>query len=193
MDECYPAIPMQSAHKNNGSTNNSNNNQNVNNSNSTNNNNNNYINLIQSLQNNPNINHNNNNLNNINNNNNNLLSANGLSSLHSYKHSHSKKGSDASSTTSGSDFEMDSDEATIKEEPLSPGSSCPPSPTQCGAGYTMSSVSLANIAAYTNSDIVFDHKVSFGFFTNCVKKSEFIVFFNIRMELFKCQMEHRAC
>lgn len=166
MDECYPAIPMQSAHKNNGSTNNSNNNQNVNNSNS--NNNNNYINLIQSLQNNPNINHNNNNLNN--NNNNNLLSANGLSSLHSYKYSHSKKGSDASSTTSGSDFEMDSDEATIKEEPLSPGSSCPPSPTQCGAGYTMSSVSLANIAAYTNSDIVFDHKVSFGFYYELCKK-----------------------
>lgn len=152
MDECYPAILMQSAHKTNGSTNISN--QNVNSSNS-NNNNNNYINLIQSLQNNPNINNNNNNLNN----NNNILNANGLSSLHSYKYNHSKKGSDASSTTSGSDFEMDSDEATIKEEPLSPGSSCPPSPTQCGAGYTVSSVSLANIAAYTNSDIVFDHKV----------------------------------
>ncbi|XP_063709957.1 cyclic AMP response element-binding protein A [Culicoides brevitarsis] len=156
MDECYPAIPMQSAHKN--SIHHSNqhvNHANANNNNcSSNNNNNNYINLIQSLQNNPSLNNNNNNLSN-----NNLLNANGLSSLHSYnKYSHSKKGSDASSTTSGSDFEMDSDEATIKEEPLSPGSSCPPSPTQCGAGYTVSSVNLANIAAYNNTDLVYDHK-----------------------------------
>lgn len=167
MDECYPAISMTTAvngHKNVHNVHNNNNN-------------NNYINYLQTLQqnnvslhnnnNNNNHHHNNNNSNsnlnnsNINNNNNNnssLINSNNVSVLHSFKFSHKKKGSDVSSTTSGSDFELDStDEATIKEEPMSPGSSCPPSPTQCGAGYT---VNLANMAAYTNSDLVFDHKVS---------------------------------
>lgn len=169
MDECYPAISMSSAVKNG---------HNIHQTNSTNNNNNNYLSVLQTLQqnnvslhsNNNNNNHHNNNNNssnlnnhNNNNNNNNLLNSNNVSTLHHHggiKFTHKKRGSDVSSTTSGSDFDLDSmDEATIKEEPMSPGSSCPPSPTQCGAGYTVTN--LANMAAYTNSDIVFDHKVSF--------------------------------
>lgn len=157
MDECYPAIPMKH-HRSlqNSSSNNNNNNLN----------NNNYISLIHTLQqNNVSLNNNNssNHNNNINNNNN-LMNSNNLS-LHNLKYGQThKKSSDVSSTTSGSDFEMDSDEATIKEEPMSPGSSCPPSPTQCGGGYTVSSVNLANMAAYTNSDLVYDHKVKDLFF-----------------------------
>lgn len=152
MDECYPAISMTTTVKNSHNIHSSNNNNNTNN---------NYLNLIQTLQHNNvslhNNNHNHHNNNNSNCNlNNNLINSNNVSMLHSFKFSHKKKGSDVSSTTSGSDFEMDSDEATIKEEPLSPSSSCPPSPTQCGAGYTMN---LANVAAYTNSDLVYDHKV----------------------------------
>lgn len=167
MDECYPAISMTTAvngHKNAHNVHSNNNN--------------NYINYLQTLQqnnvslhNNNNNNHHNNNYNsnsnlnnssnnNINNNNSSLINSNNVSVMHSFKFSHKKKGSDVSSTTSGSDFELDStDEATIKEEPMSPSSSCPPSPTQCGAGYTVSSMNLANMAAYTNSDLVFDHKV----------------------------------
>lgn len=131
-------------------------------------NNNNYLSLLQTLQQNNVSLHNNNNNNNHHNNNNsssninnNLINSNNVSLLQSLKFNHMKKGSDVSSTTSGSDFEIDStDEATIKEEPMSPGSSCPPSPTQCGGGYTVSSMNLASMAAYTNSDLVFDHKVS---------------------------------
>lgn len=159
MDECYPAISMTTAingHKNTHNVHSNNNN---------------YINYLQTLQqnnvslhNNNNSNHHNNNKNsnsNLNNNNNNhLINSNSMSMLHNFKFSHKKKGSDVSSTTSGSDFEIDSDEATIKEEPMSPSSSCPPSPTQCGGGYTVSSMNLANMAAYTNSDLVFDHNVS---------------------------------
>lgn len=70
--------------------------------------------------------------------------------------------------------ENDMDESNVKEEPMSPGSSCPPSPNTSAATMLMSSqsatnsqgpppqygsinVNLANMAAYTNSDLVFEH------------------------------------
>ncbi|XP_053661218.1 cyclic AMP response element-binding protein A [Anopheles marshallii] len=80
---------------------------------------------------------------------------------------------DSSSSTSASDIDID--ETTVKEEPLSPSSSCPPSPigSGCGGGggsgeggggtllnnYGVSSVNLGgNLAAYTHSDLVLEHK-----------------------------------
>jgi len=67
----------------------------------------------------------------------------------------------ASIISCGSDIDVD--DSTIKEEPLSPGSSCPPSPNGVNNNnnnnnYTMN-VNLANMAAYTNTDLVFEHKV----------------------------------
>lgn len=86
-------------------------------------------------------------------------------------------------------FETDTvDNSMIKEEPLSPDSSCPPSPNASASSSTASildgashiivtqptqqtnatsqfgtiNVNLANVATYTNTDLVFEHnKVSF--------------------------------
>lgn len=56
--------------------------------------------------------------------------------------------------------DIDVDDSTVKEEPLSPGSSCPSSPHTPPPQYGIN-VNLANMAAYTNTDLVFEHnKVS---------------------------------
>lgn len=98
-------------------------------------------------------------------NNNHLKESNSGSSL-LLSSGYSSKRSDSSSSSSGSvasDIEID--EMTVKEEPMSPSSSCPPSPTGAGAsgtvlgGYSISTVNLANMAAYTQSDLVLEHKV----------------------------------
>uniref|UniRef100_A0A182KEM7 BZIP domain-containing protein n=1 Tax=Anopheles christyi TaxID=43041 RepID=A0A182KEM7_9DIPT len=84
---------------------------------------------------------------------------------------------DSSSSTSASNAsDIDLDETTVKEEPLSPSSSCPPSPvgSGCGGGgggsgeggggslmnnFAVSSVNLGgNLAGYTHSDLVLEHK-----------------------------------
>ncbi|XP_040169897.1 cyclic AMP response element-binding protein A isoform X2 [Anopheles arabiensis] len=83
---------------------------------------------------------------------------------------------DSSSSTSASNAsDIDIDETTVKEEPLSPSSSCPPSPvgSGCGGGggsgeggggsllnsFSASTVSLGgNMAGYTHSDLVLEHK-----------------------------------
>ncbi|XP_053671900.1 cyclic AMP response element-binding protein A [Anopheles nili] len=70
---------------------------------------------------------------------------------------------DSSSSTSASiASDIDIDETTVKEEPLSPSSSCPPSPIGAGGGggslmnnYTVSGVSMA---AFSHSDLVLEHK-----------------------------------
>ncbi|XP_075160350.1 cyclic-AMP response element binding protein A isoform X2 [Haematobia irritans] len=60
-----------------------------------------------------------------------------------------------------SDIEID--ESCIKNEPLSPDSSCPGSPetgdvgSNSNGGGTLS-LTMANMAAFTNSDLVFEHK-----------------------------------
>lgn len=88
-------------------------------------------------------------------------------------------------------FESDTvDSSIIKEEPMSPDSSCPPSPTESASTSTANildgstghiivtqpaqqngassqfgtiNVNLANVATYTNTDLVFEHnKVSCG-------------------------------
>lgn len=60
-----------------------------------------------------------------------------------------------SSSISSSDIDVD--DSNVKEEPLSPSSSNPPSP--CAGSYEINS-NLANMAAYTNTDLVFEHKVN---------------------------------
>lgn len=67
---------------------------------------------------------------------------------------HNSCNNDTSSVAS-SNSDVDIDDSNIKEEPLSPGSSCPPSPN--GDDYAMN-VNLANMAAFTNTDLVFEHK-----------------------------------
>lgn len=69
-----------------------------------------------------------------------------------------------------SDIEID--ESCIKNEPMSPDSSCPSSPAAITTDETTSvsqnnsnstqtlSLTMANMAAFTNSDLVFEHKVS---------------------------------
>lgn len=65
--------------------------------------------------------------------------------------------SNTNDTSSISSSDIDVDDSNVKDEPLSPGSSCPPSPTSTNYGIN---VNLANMAAYTNTDLVFEHKVS---------------------------------
>ncbi|EAA03851.5 AGAP011038-PA, partial [Anopheles gambiae str. PEST] len=68
---------------------------------------------------------------------------------------------DSSSSTSASNAsDIDIDETTVKEEPLSPSSSCPPSPVgSLLNSFSASSVSLGgNMAGYTHSDLVLEHK-----------------------------------
>lgn len=59
-----------------------------------------------------------------------------------------------SSSISSSDIDVD--DSNVKEEPLSPSSSSPPSPA--ATSYEINS-NLAKMAAYTNTDLVFEHKV----------------------------------
>lgn len=62
-----------------------------------------------------------------------------------------------------SDIEID--ESCIKDEPMSPDSSCPSSPgvrEECATINNTNgtlSLTMANMAAFTNSDLVFEHKV----------------------------------
>ncbi|CAD7080434.1 unnamed protein product [Hermetia illucens] len=51
--------------------------------------------------------------------------------------------------------EIDIDDTCIKDEPLSPSSSCPPSPVSPAYGINLN---MANVAAFTNADLVFEHK-----------------------------------
>ncbi|XP_055593435.1 cyclic AMP response element-binding protein A isoform X2 [Uranotaenia lowii] len=87
-----------------------------------------------------------------------LISSGGIS-----KRSCSNDSSSSSSGSVASDIEIE--EFAVKEEPMSPGSSCPPSPSGAGAGggtvlngYSISTVNLASLAASTQSDLVLDHK-----------------------------------
>uniref|UniRef100_A0A182SVE3 Uncharacterized protein n=1 Tax=Anopheles maculatus TaxID=74869 RepID=A0A182SVE3_9DIPT len=80
---------------------------------------------------------------------------------------------DSSSSTSASiASDIDIDETTVKEEPLSPSSSCPPSPigSGCGGGggsseggggslHNSYGVSSVNLGAYAHSELVLEHKV----------------------------------
>uniref|UniRef100_A0A0K8TSB6 Putative creb/atf family transcription factor n=1 Tax=Tabanus bromius TaxID=304241 RepID=A0A0K8TSB6_TABBR len=58
-------------------------------------------------------------------------------------------------TGSISGSEIDIDDSCIKDEPMSPTSSCPPSPSSQTYGI---SLNMANVAALTNTDLVFEHK-----------------------------------
>ena len=64
-----------------------------------------------------------------------------------------------------SSLDSDMDEPMIKEEPLSPGSSCPPSPVLHGnntrsKNKMLNNINLSQMAALTNTDLVFEHTVS---------------------------------
>lgn len=62
--------------------------------------------------------------------------------------------------------EIDIDDTCIKDEPLSPSSSCPPSPVSPAYGINLN---MANVAAFTNADLVFEHKVSLTELWNTLK------------------------
>ncbi|XP_055854285.1 cyclic AMP response element-binding protein A [Episyrphus balteatus] len=62
-----------------------------------------------------------------------------------------------STASSCSDIDID-ETPCIKDEPMSPESSCPPSPNSQAFTSNALSVNMANIAASTNSDLVFEHK-----------------------------------
>lgn len=69
--------------------------------------------------------------------------------------------SDEDSEDSSSDSE---DDVMVKKEPLSPGSSCPPSPVLHGnntrsKSKALNNINLSQIAALTNTDLVFEHNV----------------------------------
>lgn len=68
--------------------------------------------------------------------------------------------SSTNDNSSISSSDIDVDDSNVKDEPLSPSSSCPPSPSSSSASYGGGNVNLANMAAYTNTDLVFEHKVS---------------------------------
>lgn len=78
-------------------------------------------------------------------------------SRHNYssKSVHSVCSTYDNSSISSSDIDVD--DSNVKDEPLSPSSSCPPSPTSTNYGIN---VNLANMASYTKTDLVYDHKVS---------------------------------
>lgn len=67
--------------------------------------------------------------------------------------------SSTNDNSSISSSDIDVDDSNVKDEPLSPSSSCPPSPSSSSASYGGGNVNLANMAAYTNTDLVFEHKV----------------------------------
>lgn len=66
--------------------------------------------------------------------------------------------SSTNDNSSISSSDIDVDDSNVKDEPLSPGSSCPPSPSS-STNFGVN-VNLSNMAAYTNTDLVFEHKVS---------------------------------
>lgn len=66
---------------------------------------------------------------------------------------------DSSASISSSGSDVDIDDSNVKDEPLSPDSSCPPSPNN--GVFSSMNVNLSNMAAYTNTNLVFEHKVSF--------------------------------
>lgn len=75
---------------------------------------------------------------------------------------HSDEDSEDSSFDSDS---VDLDEPMIKDEPLSPGSSCPPSPVlhtnnTRSKSKMLNNINLSQMAALTNTDLVFEHTVS---------------------------------
>ncbi|XP_067642530.1 cyclic AMP response element-binding protein A-like isoform X2 [Eurosta solidaginis] len=72
----------------------------------------------------------------------------------SRRHTPSPTREGSSSPDICSDIEID--ESAIKDEPLSPDSSCPPSPNSSAECMTMAKIS--HIAARTNSHIVIEHK-----------------------------------
>lgn len=62
---------------------------------------------------------------------------------------------------SSSSSDVDIDDSTVKEEPMSPDSSCPSSPNTPSPPHYGINVNLANVATFTNADLVFEHnKVS---------------------------------
>lgn len=73
--------------------------------------------------------------------------------------------SDSDESSIDSD-EVDIDDSMIKEEPLSPSSSCPPSPvpnknnTRSKNKNMLNNINLSQMAALTNTDLVFEHTVS---------------------------------
>lgn len=73
--------------------------------------------------------------------------------------------SDDNEDSDDSSFDSDMDEQMIKEEPLSPSSSCPASPVQPHANNTRSksktlnNMNISQMAALTNTDLVFEHTV----------------------------------
>lgn len=72
---------------------------------------------------------------------------------------------DDSDDSSFDSDEMDMDETMIKEEPLSPSSSCPPSPVMHAnntrsKSKMLNNINLSQMAALTNTDLVFEHTVS---------------------------------
>lgn len=73
---------------------------------------------------------------------------------------------DDSEDSSFDSDEVDLDDPMIKEEPLSPSSSCPPSPVMHGnnntrsKSKTLNNINLSQMAALTNTDLVFEHTVS---------------------------------
>lgn len=93
--------------------------------------------------------HNNNNNNNVNNNNH----SNHNSLINSLQNICNNDTASISSCSS----DVDIDDSNIKEEPLSPDSSCPSSPN--GSLSHCMNMNLSNMAAFTNTDLVFEHKV----------------------------------
>lgn len=108
-----------------------------------------------------------------------LLSGGGIESNtarhHQYLNMIQNGNSNDSESSSYVSDEIDIDDSTIKEEPMSPDSSCPPSPTlESNNNNTRSknknlmkfnnntnnnNLNLSQVAALTNSDLVFEHKV----------------------------------
>lgn len=79
----------------------------------------------------------------------------------------SNSGQDTASIISSSS-DIDVDDSFIKQEPMSPESSCPSSPKmKANINGIMTprfhTINLANTAAFTNTDLVMEHKVNFLF------------------------------
>lgn len=76
--------------------------------------------------------------------------------------------SDSEDDSSLDSDDVDIDDSMIKEEPLSPSSSCPPSPafgkayknnTRSKSKSILNNIKLSQMAALTNTDLVFEHMV----------------------------------
>lgn len=115
-------------------------------------------------------------------------------------------------------FEDSIDGAMVKEEPMSPHTSCPPSPnTSCASGiitdatghtiivtqpqqtigatqFNTINMNLANVATYTNTDLVFEHNkvrifmdyvfvVGFDLFTSWINGTNFYSLFELIVSL----------